>query len=119
MSDFFSQEPDSSNSLKQFYRKKLLTDLQPDDELVQLVGYAMNPNASLEFELVDGSMKIHVRNIPDSIHTIESNHLYRVFGQYSIDPIGTHYIKAEIIQDFGNINFDQYKKALQLTKTIE
>ncbi len=107
---------DNQRTKKDFYRKCLIKDIRPDDNQLQVVGTASQINASQEFELSDGTGTVQVREIPDQCDKIKENNIYRVFGKYNIDPLGTHYLAAEIIQDLKNLNLERYIQTLELMK---
>jgi hypothetical protein len=118
MAEFPTDWNESGNTTANFYKRKLVGDVQPDDDFIQLVGIAKNPNASQEFTLEDGTGKINVRNVPEQMNKIQENHIYHILGRYSIDAIGTHFLNAAIVQDYDKLNLEIYKKAVELTKKI-
>lgn len=118
MSEFPSDGFDSSNTSNLFYKKKLISDIQPDDNLIQVIGTATKVNAAQEFVLEDNGAIIAVRNTPDDAPKVNERSFYRVFGAYTIDPVGTHYLSAEIIQPLTELNIDQYHQAMNLMKKI-
>lgn len=109
---------DTQRTKKEFYRKVLIGDIRPDDNQIQIVGIALNINASQEFELSDNTGKVQVREIPDQCDKIIEKNTYRVFGRYLIDPLGTHYLAADIIQDLKTLNLERYIQTLELMKKI-
>ena len=118
MSDNQSDGFESSNASNLFYKKKLISDIQPDDNLIQVIGVAINVTAAQEFSLEDKGAIIAVRNTPDDAPKVTEKSLYRVFGSYTIDPVGTHYLSAEIIQPVKELNMIQYHQAMDLMKKI-
>jgi len=109
----FSESP---RNRKDFYRKCLIRDIRLDDDKIQITGTAAKVNPSQEFELTDGSGVVKVREIPDNTDKIKNNEIYRVFGKYSIDPLGAHYLAAEMIQEQTNFNLETYIQTLELMK---
>ena len=111
-------EDGENSSPSQFYRKRLIADIQLDDEFVQIIGFARNLDENDEFYLEDGEAKIHVREIPEYVPQIYSDTLYRIFGHISIDGGGTQYVSAELIQHLPDLNFDLYHRAMTLSQKI-
>jgi hypothetical protein len=118
MSDNLSDGFESSNSSNLFYKKKLISDIQPDDNLIQVLGIAIKLNAAQEFTLEDNGATIAIRNTPDDTPKIIEKGIYRVFGTYTIDPVGTHYLSAEIIQPITELNMKMYHQTMDLMKKI-
>ncbi|MHA1584725.1 MAG: hypothetical protein ACTSVU_08665 [Promethearchaeota archaeon] len=107
-----------SESSDQFYKKKMIGEIQLEDTTLQLVGYAKNKNPSEEFTLEDETGKVFVREIPDEAEAIQEGKLYKVMGQMALDGAGTRYFAAEIVQNVESLNYKLYKKSMQLKKTI-
>jgi len=101
-----------------FYKKRLIEDIQPNDDTVMLTGYAKSVNASEEFNLDDTTGKIHIRDIPEESVSIQEGKMYRVIGQMLIDGAGTSYISAKYIVDFEGLNLDLFLKSMKLVKKI-
>ena len=100
------------------YLKKFINEIGPGDEGVQLVGYARKVNASQEFYLDDATGQINVREIPEEVAAIQTDRLYRVLGECSLDGSGSQYLAAAFIQDMNDLNMELYQKALRKKKEI-
>jgi hypothetical protein len=102
-----------------FYKRKLLKDIQMDDEGLYLVGKAEEKNPSEEFVLNDGSGTIQVREIPEETEKIQEGKLYKVLGRNSIDGVGTRYLAADHVISMDDLDLELYKKALNMKKEID
>jgi hypothetical protein len=118
MSDF-NTDFSKADRIPVFYKKVRVEEIEPNDSLIQVVGYAKNINASQEFSIDDKTGKISVRDIPDEVAAIQENRLYRIFGELSMDGVGSQFIKSEIVQDVNDLNFDLYQKSLDLSREID
>ncbi len=118
--DFFGDD-DAQETIEKgkFFRKTLINYVSATDNFIQIAGYAKNVNASQEFTLDDSTAQIRIRDHPETAPNIEENQICRVFGQYLIDPMGTPYISARIIQFLPHLNMELYKKILQLQMRIK
>ena len=101
------------------YNKKLISEIQLDDEALYLIGTAKNKNESDEFVLDDGTGTIPVREIPEQNAPIVNENIYRVLGTISIDGSGTRYLAAKICKLVEGINLELYQKALKMKKDLK
>ncbi len=113
-----TSEDGENDRSTQFYRKRLIADIQLDDELVQIIGIAGKLDANDEFYLEDGDAKIHIREIPEYVPQIYSDAPYRIFGRISIDGAGTQFTTAEIIQHLPELNMDLYHRTMAMIQKI-
>lgn len=102
----------------QFFVKKIIQELQPNEAEVQILGYARDKNANDEFYLDDTTGRIHIREIPEEAPLIQEGKLYRVFGTYALDGSGSPYIATQILQDMEDIDFEYYMKSLKKKQEI-
>lgn len=109
---------DENSGSTQFYRKRLIADIQLDDELIQIIGMARDLDANDEFYLEDGGTKINIREIPEYVPQIYVDSLYRIFGRISIDGSGTQYVAAELVQHLPEFNFELYHRAMEMIQKI-
>ena len=65
---FFEQENLPTNKP---YKRKLIKEIQMDDEEIYVIGMAENKNASEEFTLNDETGTFPVRNIPETFKEVE------------------------------------------------
>ena len=86
--------------------------------MIQVVGAVKDLGLGGEFVLDDGSGTINVRDIPDETDPINQDLCYRVMGKFAIDPTGSAYLAAQIIQPLPQLNLELYKKSLELLKKI-
>ena len=93
--------------------------IQVDDSEIQVVGIAKEVNKSQEFKITDETSQFAVREIPDSIKTIEEGALYRVYGNVSIDGAGTPFIAAKFVHKLENFDLDKFRKVLKLKSKID
>ncbi len=112
---FFEQENMPSTM---HYERKVIKDVQMEDEAIYLIGKAENKNPSEEFDLNDGTGLIRVRNIPDATDSIEVGKIYRVVGRISIDGAGERFLAVDLIQKVENLDLKLYQQALELKKQI-
>lgn len=113
-----SSEDKENSQATQFYRKRLIADIQLDDEFVQIIGIAGKLDANDEFYLVDGDAKIHIREIPDYVPQIYSDAPYRIFGAISIDGAGMQFVSTELVQHLPELNIELYHRAMAMIPKI-
>ena len=101
------------------YNKKLIGEIQLDDEALYLIGTAKDKNANDDFVLDDDTGTIPVREIPEQNDPIENGKMYRVLGTISIDGSGTRYLAAKFCKLVDNFNLELYQKALKLKMNLK
>lgn len=113
---FFEQENQATYSE---YQRKLIKDLQMNDEGVYLIGKAENKNPSEEFDLNDGTGKVRVRNIPENIDNVEIGKYYRVLGQMSLDGSGARFLAVDHIKMLPEFDLNTYQEVLGLKTKMD
>ena len=90
---FFEQDNQGINLQ---YQRKLIKDIEMNDEGVYIIGRAENKNPSQEFDLNDETGTVRVRQVPQDIDEIMVGEMYRILGQMSLDGAGTQIGRAHV-----------------------
>ena len=96
-------------------KQKMIIDIKSDDERVQITGYVKNLVEEEQFVLDDntGDIEVDITNID---FNFKEEDLINVIGVIVKEGNEIKMIKAEIIQDKNQLNFEYYKKLYELKK---
>ena len=114
----FANLPDEGENISQSYPRKIIAEIKPGDELIQIVAFARKVNPSYEFVADDTTGHISIRGIPDEYHPIQEGRLYKILGALSIDGAGATYLEAKVVGDVTGLNLELYQQSLELLKKI-
>ena len=96
-------------------KQRMIQDIKIEDERVQITGYVKSPVEEERFVLDDDTAKISV-NIKNIDFNFKENDLINVIGELVREGNEIKMIRAEIIQDKNQLNFEYYKKLYELKK---
>jgi uncharacterized protein YdeI (BOF family) len=93
----------------------MIIDIKSDDERVQITGYVKNLVEEEQFVLDDntGDIEVDITNID---FNFKEKDLINVIGVIVKEGDEIKMIRAEIIQDKNQLNFEYYKKLYELKK---
>jgi len=93
----------------------MIIDIKSDDERVQITGHVKNLVEEEQFVLDDntGDIEVDITNID---FNFKEEDLINVIGVIVKEGNEIKMIKAEIIQDKNQLNFEYYKKLYELKK---
>jgi len=96
-------------------KQKMIIDIKSDDERVQITGHVKNLVEEEQFVLDDntGDIEVDITNID---FNFKEEDLINVIGVIVKEGNEIKMIKAEIIQDKNQLNFEYYKKLYELKK---
>lgn len=96
-------------------KQKMIIDIKSDDERVQITGYVKNLVEEEQFVLDDntGDIEVDITNID---FNFKEKDLINVIGVIVKEGDEIKMIRAEIIQDKNQLNFEYYKKLYELKK---
>ena len=96
-------------------KQKVIIDIESDDERVQITGYVKNLVEEEQFVLDDntGDIEVDITNID---FNFKEKDLINVIGVIVKEGNEIKMIRAEIIQDKNQLNFEYYKKLYELKK---
>ena len=96
-------------------KQKVIIDIKSDDERVQITGYVKNLVEEEQFVLDDntGDIEVDITNID---FNFKEKDLINVIGVIVKEGDEIKMIRAEIIQDKNQLNFEYYKKLYELKK---
>ncbi|MHA1914941.1 MAG: hypothetical protein ACW97V_11305 [Promethearchaeota archaeon] len=95
--------------------QRTIEDIKNDDVRIQITGYVKEISEDNNFVLDDSTGKISVFTSNIKFKN-DQNDLINVIGELEIQTDGMKSIRAEIIQDMTNLNFDYYLKLYKLKK---
>ncbi len=96
-------------------KQRIISDIKNDDVRVQITGYVKSPIEEEQFILNDNTGEISV-NIESVESNFKENDLINVIGDIVKEGSEIKMLKAEIIQDKNQLNFEYYKKLYELKK---
>jgi len=93
----------------------MIKDTKIDDERVQITGYVKNLVEGEQFVLDDntGDIGVDIKNVD---FNFKENDLINVIGDLVKEGNDIKMLRAEIIQDKNQLNFEYYKKLYELKK---
>jgi len=93
----------------------MIKDTKIDDERVQITGYVKNLVEGEQFVLDDntGDIGVDIKNVD---FNFKENDLINVIGDLVKEGNEIKMLRAEIIQDKNQLNFEYYKKLYELKK---
>ena len=96
-------------------KQRIISDIKIEDERVQITGYVKDPVGEEQFVLDDdtGDIGIDITNID---FKFKANDLVNVIGDIVKEGNEIKMLRAEIIQDKNQLNFEYYKKLYELKK---
>ena len=96
-------------------KQRMIKDTKIDDERVQITGYVKNLVEGEQFVLGDntGDIGVDIKNID---FNFKENDLINVIGDLVKEGNEIKMLRAEIIQDKNQLNFEYYKKLYELKK---
>ena len=96
-------------------KQKMIIDIKSDDERVQITGYVKNLVEEEQFVLDDntGDIEVDITNIG---FNFKEKDLINVIGVIVKEGDEIKMIRAEIIQDKNQLNFEYYKKLYEIKK---
>ncbi|MFO8019131.1 MAG: hypothetical protein R6U96_10880 [Promethearchaeia archaeon] len=105
---------------KPYAKQKIIKDLTTDDLKVQITGYIENKDRNdLILNDKTGRIRVNYEDAVGYVENIQKKDLVNIIGELNIDMDGEKSIKAQIIQDMKNLNFEYYKKLYKIKKEIE
>ena len=96
-------------------KQRIISDIKIEDERVQITGYVKNPVEEEQFVLDDdtGDIGVDITNID---FKFKEKDLVNVIGDIVKEGNEIKMLRAEIIQDKNQLNFEYYKKLYELKK---
>jgi len=96
-------------------KQRIISDIKIEDERVQITGYVKDPVGEEQFVLDDdtGDIGVDITNID---FKFKANDLVNVIGDIVKEGNEIKMLRAEIIQDKNQLNFEYYKKLYELKK---
>ena len=96
-------------------KQRVIEDIKNEDERVQITGYVKNLVEEEQFVLDDntGDIEVDITNID---FNFKEKDLINVIGVIVKEGDEIKMIRAEIIQDKNQLNFEYYKKLYELKK---
>ncbi len=103
------------NMQLQSAKQRMIKDTKIDDERVQITGYVKNLVEGEQFVLGDntGDIGVDIKNVD---FNFKENDLINVIGDLVKEGNEIKMLRAEIIQDKNQLNFEYYKKLYELKK---
>jgi hypothetical protein len=101
----------------QFAKQRIIKDVTPNDDRVQVTGYIKNIEGdTIILDDKTGIIKVVTKNI--KLHNKQGD-LIRVIGGMIMETGGGNIIQAEIIQDMTQLNFNYYIKLYEIKKELK
>lgn len=96
-------------------KQRIISDIKIEDERVQITGYVKDPVGEEQFVLDDdtGDIGVDITNID---FKFKAKDLVNVIGDIVKEGNEIKMLRAEIIQDKNQLNFEYYKKLYELKK---
>ncbi len=96
-------------------KQRVIEDIKNEDERVQITGYVKNLAEEEQFVLDDetGEIEVDITNID---FNFKEKDLINVIGNIVKEGNEIKTIRAEIIQDKNELNFEYYRKLYELKK---
>jgi uncharacterized protein YdeI (BOF family) len=96
-------------------KQRIISDIKIEDKKVQIIGYVRDPVEEEQFVLDDdtGELSVNIKNID---FEFKEKDLINVIGELIKEGNEIKMIRAEIIQDKNQLNFEYYKKLYELKK---
>jgi len=96
-------------------KQRIISDIKIEDVRVQITGYVRNPVEEEQFVLDDdtGDISVDIKNID---FNFKEKDLVNVIGDLVKEGNEIKMLRAEIIQDKNQLNFEYYKKLYELKK---
>ena len=96
-------------------KQRIISDIKIEDERVQITGYVKDPVEEEQFVLDDdtGDIGVDITNID---FKFKAKDLVNVIGDIVKEGNEIKMLRAEIIQDKNQLNFEYYKKLYELKK---
>jgi uncharacterized protein YdeI (BOF family) len=100
-----------------FALQRKIIDIKNTDERIQVTGYIKKIEG--ERLILDDETGNLIVDISDVDFQFKKDDLVNVFGDLEIKVSGEKNLKANIIQDMGNLNFKYYKQLYEMKKQLE
>jgi len=100
-----------------FALQRTIIDIKNTDERIQVTGYIKKIEG--ERLILDDETGNLIVDISDVDFQFKKDDLVNVFGDLEIKVSGEKNLKADIIQDMGNLNFNYYKQLYEMKKQLE
>lgn len=96
-------------------KQRIISDIKIEDERVQITGYVRDLVEEEQFVLDDdtGDISVDIKNID---FNFKEKDLVNVIGDIVKEGNEIKMLRAEIIQDKNQLNFEYYKKLYELKK---
>jgi len=96
-------------------KQRIISDIKIEDERVQITGYVRELVEEEQFVLDDdtGDISVDIKNID---FNFKEKDLVNVIGDLVKEGNEIKMLRAEIIQDKNQLNFEYYKKLYELKK---
>ena len=94
-------------------KQRMIRDIKTEDKRIQITGYVRDPVGEQQFILDDDTGKIGV-DIKNIDFNFKENDLINVIGDLVKEGNEKKTLRAEIIQDKSQLNFEYYKKLYEL-----
>ena len=96
-------------------KQRIISDIKIEDERVQITGHVKDPVGEEQFVLDDdtGDIGVDITNID---FKFKAKDLVNVIGDIVKEGNEIKMLRAEIIQDKNQLNFEYYKKLYELKK---
>ena len=96
-------------------KQRIISDITIEDERVQITGHVKDPVGEEQFVLDDdtGDIGVDITNID---FKFKAKDLVNVIGDIVKEGNEIKMLRAEIIQDKNQLNFEYYKKLYELKK---
>ena len=98
----------------QFAKQRMIRDIKTEDERIQITGYVRDPVGEQQQFILDddtGKIGVDIKNID---FNFKENDLINVIGDLVKEGNEKKTLRAEIIQDKSQLNFEYYKKLYEL-----
>jgi len=101
-----------------YAKQRIIKDIVIDDERIQVTGYIKKRINDNQIILDDKTGEISVNLTSIDNFNFKENDLINIIGDLEIQSTGEKVIKADIVQDMNQLNFEYYQKIYHIKKKL-